>query len=266
MPAQLGSQAVDRATALLAAIVESDVPRTFTSLVNELGLAKSTTSRLLQALERSKLVQRDQRGAFRPGALFSLYAARPNALYDLAELARPTLERIGARTEETVNLSVARGHDVVQIAQIDSRYLLGSTNWVGVDAPAHCTALGKVLYAFRCLPAPRGNLERRTPHSPVDGAQLEHSLVEVRRRGWAVTLDELEVGLAAVAAPVRAADGSVIAAISVSGPTTRINDRGITLLGELLVAEIRTLSAQLGHHPGIDARSGKPPLGKDAIA
>src|SRR2546430_17695507 len=97
---QLGSQAVDRASALLALVVESGAPRTFTSLVAELGLAKSTTSRLLQALERSRLVQRDQSGAFRPGALFSIYAARPSALHDLVELPRPTLDRVGEVTGE----------------------------------------------------------------------------------------------------------------------------------------------------------------------
>ena len=69
------------------------------------------------------------------------------------------------------------------------------------------------------------------------------------RRGWAVSLDELEIGLAAVAAPLRAANGTVVAAIAVSGPTARINDRGITALGDLLVAEARRLSAHLGHHP-----------------
>ncbi|MDT7607502.1 MAG: hypothetical protein QOG96_2005, partial [Pseudonocardiales bacterium] len=113
--------------------------------------------------------------------------------------------------------------------------------------PAHCTALGKVLYAFGSLPLPKGNLERRTPHSPVDRAQLDHALVEIRRRGWAASLDELELGLAAVAAPVRGVDGAVVAAISVSGPTTRINDRGITALGEVLLTELRGLSTQLGN-------------------
>jgi IclR family transcriptional regulator, acetate operon repressor len=243
------TRAVDRANALLTLVVESSGPRTFTSLVDELGLAKSTTSRLLQALERSRLVQRDHAGAFRAGALFSLYAARPSALHDLAELARTTLERLGELSEETVNLSVPRGSELVQIAQVDSRYVVGATNWVGVDVPPHCTAAGKVLLAFRALELPRGPLERRTAHSPVDRAQLDHALVEVRRRGWATSLDELEVGLAAVAAPVRAVDGAVVAAISVSGPTARINDRGITALGDLLVAETRGLSAQLGHHP-----------------
>ena len=127
MATQVGSQAVDRASALLTLVVESGGPRTFTSLVDELGLAKSTTSRLLQALERSRLIQRDHAGAFRPGALFSLYAARPSALHDLAELARPTLERLGELSEETVNLAVPRGSELVQIAQVLRHHSLQST-------------------------------------------------------------------------------------------------------------------------------------------
>ncbi len=252
-PQQTGSQAVERASALLGVIVESGAPRTFSSLVEELGLAKSTTSRLLQALERSRLVHRDRAGAFRPGALFSLHAARPSALHDLSELARPTMEHLSQVSRETVVLAVPRGGQVVQIDQVDSRYLVGATNWVGVDVPAHCTALGKVLCAYGVLPLPPGNLERRTPHSPVDRAQFDHALVEVRRRGWAASLDELELGLAAVAAPVRTVDGTVIAAVSISGPTGRINDYGITKIGDLLVAELRGLSALLGHQPRKEA-------------
>jgi IclR family transcriptional regulator, acetate operon repressor len=137
----------------------------------------------------------------------------------------------------------------VQIAQVDSRYVVGATNWVGVDVPSHCTAAGKVLVAFRALELASGDLERRTAHSAVDRAHLDHVLVEVRRRGWAVSMDELEIGLAAVAAPLHAVDGAVVAAIAVSGPTSRINDRGITALGDLLVAETRRLSAHLGHNP-----------------
>ncbi len=246
---QTGSQAVERASALLSVIVESGTPRTFTSLVEELGLAKSTTSRLLQALERSRLVHRDRAGAFRPGALFSLHAARPSALHDLSELARSTMEHLSDVSRETVNLAVPRGGALVQIDQVDSRYKVGAANWVGVDVPAHCTALGKVLYAYGALVAPQGHLERCTAHSPVDRAQFDHALVEVRRRGWAVSLDELEVGLSAVGAPIRAVDGTVIAAVSISGPTNRINDYGITTLGDLLVTELRPLSALLGHHP-----------------
>src|SRR3712207_4270271 len=146
---QTGSQADERASALLGLIVESGTPRTFSSLVEALGLAQSTTSPLLQALERSRLVHRDRAGAFRPGALFSLRASRPSALHDLSELARSTMEHLSERSRETVNLAVPRGGTLVQIDQVDSRYKEGATNWVGVDVPAHCTAMGKALYADR---------------------------------------------------------------------------------------------------------------------
>jgi DNA-binding IclR family transcriptional regulator len=159
------------------------------------------------------------------------------------------MEHLSQVSRETVNLAVPRGSQVVTIDQLDSQYMVGATNWVGVDVPAHCTALGKVLCAYGVLPLPPGNLERRTPHSPVDRAQFEHALIEVRRRGWAASLDELELGLAAVGAPVRSVDGTVIAAVSISGPTGRINDYGITKIGDLLVAELRGLSALLGHQP-----------------
>ena len=247
--ASAGSQAVDRATALLTLIVESGSPRSFTSLVEELGLAKSTTSRLLQALERRRLVQRDHTGSFRPGALFAQYAARHDTVHDFAELARPSLEQIGELTGETVNLAVPRGSTLVQIAQVDSRYLLGATNWIGIDVPAHCSALGKVLLAYDALRMADGDLERPTPASLATRAELERDLADVRRRGWAVAWEELELGLVAVGAPVRAVGGEVIAAVSVSGPTARITRDDVERIGEMLVKEIRSLSALLGHHP-----------------
>jgi DNA-binding IclR family transcriptional regulator len=243
---QTGTQAVDRAAELLAYVVEAAGPRTFTSLVDETGLAKSTVSRLLQALERHRLVQRDRDGAFRPGAVFALYAVRFGPGSDLVELSMPALERIGARTGETVNLAVPRGDAVVQIAQVDSTHLLGTTNWVGLSVPAHCSALGKVFYAFRTLPLPTGALERRTAHTITSRAELERGLATVVRRGYAVAREELEAGLVAIASPVRAPDGAVVAAISVSGPTARISERRADQIGAILVAETASLSVLAG--------------------
>ena len=247
---QAGTQAVDRAAALLALVVESPRPRTFTSLVEELGLAKSTTSRLLQALERHRLLQRDRSGAFRAGALFAFYAARHDGPDDLVELAHPTLERLGERTGETVNLGLPRGGAVIQVAQVESRYLLGTTNWVGMSVPAHCTALGKVFYACGALTLPGHELERRTPQSITSIAELQRQLEIGARRGWAVAKEELEPELVAIAAPVYGADGLVIAAVSVSGPTARIDERRTAQIGSLLVDETRHLSSQLGYQPG----------------
>lgn len=258
---QTGTQAVDRAAELLALVVEAAVPRSFTALVEQTGLAKSTVSRLLQALERHRLVQRDRGGTFRPGAVFALYAVRHGGGSDLVELATPVLERIGAETGETVNLAVPRGDVVVQIAQVDSAYLLGTTNWVGVSVPAHCSALGKVFYAYGTMPLPVGPLERRTPQTITDRAEFQQELATVLRRGYAAAREELEPGLVAVASPVRSRDGSVVAAISVSGPTARMTEPVTENVGGALVTEALALSALLGHtgQPATARRLGAPP-------
>ena len=275
LSAPAGSQAVDRAAALLMAVVDSPDARSFTSLVAELGLARSTTSRLLAALERNRLIQRDSSGGYRPGALFAAYAARQAGEADLVELARPALHRLGATTGETVNLAVPRGDAVMQIAQVDSRYLLGATNWVGVDVPPHCTASGKVFYAFDAMPLPRTTedapgLERRTRTSAVTIADLERDLEGVRRQGWAVAWEELEPGLVAVAAPVRIGrGGQVVAAISISGATARISHADVERFARLLVAEGESVSALLrgrgrgGAAGGNGSRDGGGDGGRD---
>lgn len=261
-----GSQAVDRAAALLALVVQSPEPRTFTSLVDEVGLAKSTTSRLLQALERSRLVQRDRSGSFRAGALFAVYAARQNAVHDLAELTQPALERLAVASGETANFAVPRGDGVVQIAQADGRYLLGATNWVGVEVPPHCSALGKVFYASGRLALPTRPLERRTPATIVEPAALEAELAQVRRRGWAAAWEELEVGLVAVAAAVRGPDGGVVGALSVSGPTARIPRDRLPALGALVVEQALSTSTLLGHVNPTGRRSPGGPSRKAGAA
>ena len=146
-----GTQSIDRAADLLARVVRADQPPTFTDLADATGLARSTTSRILAALERADLIDRAHDGALRPGSLFDLYAARRTADDVLAEHALGTMRALGELTGETINLGVGRGDTVQQIAQVDSTYFLGSRDWVGVEVPAHCSALGKVLYAARVL-------------------------------------------------------------------------------------------------------------------
>lgn len=251
-PSAPGSQAVDRAGTLLALIVQAGEPRSFTWLAAETGLARSTTSRLLQALERSRLVQRDRAGCYRPGALFAVYAARSSAVHDLAELTQPALDRLAEITGETANFAVPRGDAVVQVAQADGHFLLGATNWVDVEVPPHCSALGKVFYAVGRLKLPAGPLPARTPHTLTSHDDLDRELAEVRRRGWASAWEELEVGLAAVAAPVHGPDGAVVGAISVSGPTARIPKDSLPALGATVREQAGRTSTLLGHvhHPG----------------
>ena len=193
-----GTQAIDRAALLVATVVRADEPLSFGELQDECRLPKSTTSRLLTALERTELIERNDTGSYVAGPLFWLYATRHDPWDELVRLARPTLEKVGAETGETVNLSVARGDRVVQVAQVDSTYLLGTRDWTEVDVPAHCSALGKVLLAYGVIDVPTGELERLTPATITDRDALREALEQDARRGYASTVDELEIGLTGV--------------------------------------------------------------------
>ena len=263
MPSPTGTQAVDRAAQLLIAVARHRDPVSFTELTAASGLAKSTTSRLLMALERNGLVRRDDTGKFSPGEVFLSYAWRGGAEADLVSVTQPVLTQLGEQTGETVNLGVPRdGGFVEQIAQVDSRYLIGGTNWVGLTVPLHCAALGKVLLAFGAAELPKGRLEQRTERTITSRSALAAELVAVRERGYAVTIEELEPGLVAVAAPVFAGGTSAAggafaaAALSVSGPASRLAGGQLTAAAAACIAAAHSLSALLGHNPRTTQEEG----------
>lgn len=249
MKAANGTQAVDRAASLLVAVLEAGTPPTFAQLQRSSGLAKSTLSRLLSSLERHGLIARADDGTVRPGTSITRFAhsSRPSA--ELVAMAAPHLEALGRATGETVNLAVLVGDEVEQVCQVDATFVLGSANWVGMRVPLHCTALGKVFLAFGAADVPAGRLARRTPQTITSRPRLEAALAEVRDRGWACTESELEPGLVAVAAPVRASDGTVVAAVSVSGPSARLPRVRVDEIGRLIAHETAGLSARLGYTP-----------------
>jgi len=242
--AATGTRSLDRATDLVATVVHADEPMSFADLQDASGLAKSTTSRLLTALERSGLLERDATGSYVAGRLFWLYAARHDPWEELVRLARPVMERIGDDTGETVHLSVTRGDRVVQVAQVDSTYLLGTRDWTEVEVPVHCSALGKVFLAWDALDLPDGELERPTSATLADRADLRRDGVRSRDRGWALTCEELEVGLTGIAVPVFGVHGDVVAALGISGPTPRLEAR-LDELGHHLLDQSTALSSLL---------------------
>src|SRR5437763_15822442 len=117
--APTGTQAVDRAAQLLIQVVHGPGPVTFTELTAAAGLAKSTTSRLLMALERHGLLQRDGRGRFLPGEVFVSYAWRGGAEAGLVSVAQPFLDRLGGATGETIHPGAASRGRGGQVAQAD---------------------------------------------------------------------------------------------------------------------------------------------------
>ena len=241
-----GTQSIDRAAQVLVHVLETVEPPTVGGLATRLELPKSTTSRLVGALERQGLIHREGgAGRLLPGAVLQRFARRETGDAELVELAADALDRLAQASGETVNIGVPSLGAVELLDQRDSRHLLGSTNWVGRRVPAHGSALGKVFYAFDALPVPSGPLERLAPRTSPAADDL--GLESVRARGYATAVEELEPGLWAVAAPVRDASGAVIAALSISGPTVRKRRGLLAHLGRLLRAEAFDLSARLGY-------------------
>jgi IclR family transcriptional regulator, acetate operon repressor len=241
-----GTQAIDRAALLLTQVIQGTEPASFTELAASSGLAKSTTSRLLTALERHQLVRRDQGGRFLPGELFVQYAWQGTADADLVAVAQPYLDQLGELTGETINLGLASGGSIQQVAQVDSRYMIGGTNWIGLAVPLHCSASGKVLLAYGATTVPAEPFEARTARTITSQSGLEAELALVRDRGYAVTDEELEPGLVAVAAPVFAGGPVPIAALSVSAPASRLGAPHLPATATHCVEVARALSSTLG--------------------
>ncbi len=233
-----GVQAIDRASSLLIHILEADHPPLLSQLSSAHELPKSTTSRLLAALERQGLIKRDKTGAYFSGPVINRFARQRNQELDLVTRMRPILESLAKKTGETANLAIAGNGFVELIDQVDGRYLLGATNWIGANVPYHCSALGKVLLAYGAVKIPAGKLEKRAPKSITSRARLLEELEVVRRQGYATIDDELEEGLVAIAAPIRETDGMILGSISISAPSPRLTAKQFREIGNLIISEI----------------------------
>jgi DNA-binding IclR family transcriptional regulator len=247
--ASSGTLAIDRAAHLLTLVLEAERPRALGELAGDAELPKSTASRLLGALERQGLVeQRGRRGRFGPGPVLLRFAHRGSADRHLAELAEPHLAALSEASEETINLAVPSALGVEHVAQVESRHFLGTGQWIGRRVPYHCTAVGKVLVAFGAAELPGEPLEALTPSTVTDREHLEAEIAAVRRDGCAVAVDELETGLASLAAPILGAGGDAVAALSISGPTVRLDAQRVAELRAQLIHEAQALTARLGEH------------------
>jgi IclR family transcriptional regulator, acetate operon repressor len=243
-----GTTAVDRGADLLVRVLESERPVALAELASASGIPKSTASRLVSALERRGLIEQDgTRGRLRPGPAILRVAERGMLERNVVELARPSLDALAEASGETINLAVPARHGVEHVAQVDSRHFLGTGQWLGRVVDYHCTAVGKVFMAFGRATMPAQPLRRHAPATVTDPRRLRAELELVRRHECATAVDELEPGLAAMAAPVRGARGDVVAALSITGPTLRLTPLRIIELQPVLISEARMLSHRLGH-------------------
>lgn len=242
---------VEKAVSLLKILGDGAPEAGVSELARRLNVHKSTVSRLLATLERQGLVERNpDTEKYRLGFELVRLAGRVPRHAELVETAQPALEALSQATGETINLALPDDEQVINIYQISSRHLVKDSNWAGRRTPYHCAANGKALLAWlpeaealRRLPA---RLQRFTANTLTSRADLLRDLAQARQQGFAVAREELEIGLIAIAAPVRDTSGEGVAAVSVSGPAYRLTPDRVAELGRLTAAAAEEISTRIG--------------------
>jgi DNA-binding IclR family transcriptional regulator len=244
-----GVQSVDRALTILTVLARLGQAGV-SEIAAELGVHKSTAFRLVSTLENHEIVEQTEvRGKYRLGLGLVRLAGASSARLDVVQEARPVSRRLAAESGETVNLAVLSDGAALYVDQVSGGSGLPSHNWVGQHIPLHATSNGKVLLSG-LEPAEVelrvGDLPAYTHRTVTSRNELLRQLETVRDQGYAVAADELEVGLTALAAPVRSAHGDVIASISISGQTFRLPESRVAELVPVVVAAGQEVSRRLG--------------------
>ncbi len=216
-------QSVERTFQILEALAVAEL--NITEVANRVDLPKSTVSRLLGTLEELGAVERPDGGRYRIGASISALAGAANPIADLVSVARPSLTRLVRSIGEDAGLSVPDGHRVHYVDQVTSENQVQVRDWTGEQLPAHAVASGLVMMARwpedrlgRFLERP---LQAFTEVTVTDPDEVRERLARVRAEGYAWVFEEFAEGLASVAAPVLDAEGRLLAAVHVHGPSYR---------------------------------------------
>ncbi|MGW8768048.1 IclR family transcriptional regulator [Streptomyces sp. NPDC055815] len=250
-PSVNGVQSVDRAVSVLEILAQRGEAGV-SEVAAEIDVHKSTAFRLLGALEARGLVeQAAERGKYRLGFGIVRLAGAVTGRLDITQQGRPVCQRLSEEIGETVNIAVLREHYAVNLYQVRGPGAVGTHNWVGQLTPVHATSSGKILLAHlptreRADVLAASRLRKLTPHTLTARTKLEKNLAEARERGYAVTLEEFEIGLHAVAAPIRSHHGETLAALSASGPAYRFTEERIHELAPLLVQGAEEISHRMG--------------------
>jgi DNA-binding IclR family transcriptional regulator len=248
-----GVQSVERAIAILKSFSIERPDRGVGELSRELRLHKSTVSRLMQTLERGGLLVRvPETKRYRLGLDLIGLASQVVSCVDVREMARPLLRQLAEDCQESVNLVVLEGGQVVNLEQfVPPARQVKNIGQVGRRMCAHCTAAGKVMLAHlspaRLDRVLAGELMRFTVNTITDPDQLRQELAQIREQGYAVAREELEDGLNAVAAPIYDHTGQAVAAATIAGPAYRVPPDIFSHLAGQLVEVTDRVSRQLGY-------------------
>ncbi len=224
-PSTRDVEATVRAVEILDALADGGELGT-TDIARRTGISPSTVSRQLGTLTRVGLVEHvPHTGRYRLGVRTLRYANAVLGRLNLRDAARPFLEDLVRRVGEAATLGIPGDGDAITVDFVPSdRYLQGVTR-LGRPSVGHASSAGKVMLAFGDVPLPRGRLQLFTSRTIVDPTALAEEIERVRGAGYAEAIEEREVGLSAVAAPVWGANGTLAAIVALQGPSSRF-DRG----------------------------------------
>jgi DNA-binding IclR family transcriptional regulator len=246
-------QSVDRAISVLELLAQGEAG--ITEIAGELGVHKSTVSRLVSVLEARGLVEQlGERGKYAIGFGVVRLAGAATGRMDLTKLGQPVCQTLADSFGETVNIAVHDAGVAINITQARGSAAVSAVNWIGQRTPLHATSSGKVLLAHlqveerkRLVSLP---LDSYTENTVVDADRLLAELETVAVQGYAACYEELELGLHAVAVPVRGHRGEVVAAMSASGPSYRLSRQRVAEIVPTMTEAAADLSAQLGYFAG----------------
>jgi IclR family KDG regulon transcriptional repressor len=224
-----------------------------TQLASALSINKTTVHRLLSAMQKFELIERNPESErYRLGLRLHELGARAMEYRTLQSEARRFLVELSVRSRESVSLAVPAAGGVVCLDRIDSTHsVITVRTVVGARFPAHCTAAGKAVLAH--LPEAEidailaiNPLKRFTPSTMTRASDLKKNLRQIRECGYALDDQELERGLSGVAVPVLTASGQLIAAVGIAGPTLRFRGKELTQQISLAREIAAKVSASLG--------------------
>ena len=242
---------LERAVSVLEALSESDMPLSLAEVCQRMELHKSTAHRALMVLERSGLIERTQENRFRLGLKLYELGNRAVEQIDLRTRVYPYFRRLAMQVGETVHLSVLQKTSIVYLDKVEPNRKICMSSKIGSTNPVYCTSMGKAMLAFQPEPIIEQTIAkirftRFTPKTICSREKLLKSLELVRRRGYGIDDEEIELGVRCIGAPIFNEDRWAIAAVSVSGPTSRITPQSVPVLAQHLLTCCRDISASLG--------------------
>ncbi|TDD68286.1 IclR family transcriptional regulator [Actinomadura rubrisoli] len=235
--------------AILDAFALGDVRLNLSEICRRAGLPLATGHRLVGELVGGGFLERVPDGTYRIGTRLWRIGSQASAVTGLRELALPHMEDLYEATHDNVQLAVLRDLRVLVVERLRGTRSVPVLTQVGATLPLHTTGVGKVLLAY-AEPAVReavlaGELPRHAPRTITDPAELRRSIEQVRRSGYSMTRDEMTLGAASVGAPVRDADGRVVAALSL---VSRTRSADLRRLLPPLTTAARALSRDVAAH------------------